>query len=332
MTSAIQRVVRAADSVVASAYLKLFNERSALMCFLFHSLFRDEREIAQNLCDPLDHTTIAKFREFIAHYLKAGYQFITVDDILGGLEAGKKYALITFDDGYFNNTLALPILEEFDVPATFFISTDHVKKNKSYWWDALYRERMAQGASLDQLDAETEELKALPTEQIEARLIERFGPDCLRPRGDIDRPFTLEELREFARNPHVHLGNHTADHAILINYRPEEAREQILGAQAQLQEVTGSAPIALAYPNGAHTDAIVKISGEAGIKVAFTVRPKKNVLPLDRASENLLRLGRFSFHDESAIDLQCRTHRSDLSLYGTFRKGYLRLRYGEATR
>jgi peptidoglycan/xylan/chitin deacetylase (PgdA/CDA1 family) len=332
MTSTIQRVVRAADSAVATAYLKMFSERNALMSFLFHSLFRNEQEMAQNVCDPLDRTTTAKLREFIAHYLKCGYEFISVDDLVKGLDSEKKYALITFDDGYYNNTLALPILEEFGVPAMFFIATDNIVENKCFWWDVFYRERVAQGASAEQLKTEVDELKTLRTTEIEAKLIARFGPDCLRPRCDIDRPFTVDELREFARNPYVHLGNHTADHAILLNYTPEEVREQVLAAQAKLKEITGVAPISLAYPNGGHTDAIVKACGELGIKAAFTVRPKKDDLPIDNSSETLLRLGRFSFHDEAGIDSQCRTNRSDLSLYGTFRDGYLRLRHGEATR
>ena len=41
--------------------------------------------------------------------------------------------MLTFDDGYYNNHLALPVLEEFDVPALFFISTNHVKQQKCFW-------------------------------------------------------------------------------------------------------------------------------------------------------------------------------------------------------
>lgn len=332
ITNTIQHAVRAADAAIASAYLKVFAERNALMSFLFHSVFRNEEEMAWNLADPLDRTTVGSFRQFIEHYLNHGYQFISPDDLLKGLDRNKKYALITFDDGYFNNTLALPILEEYGVPAVFFISTNHVLENKCFWWDALYRERAAQGASEQQIKREGFELKSLRTDQIEAELFKRFGPHVLAPRGDIDRPFSPAELREFARSRYVHLGNHTANHGILTNYTPDQVREQVLTAQAALRDISGVEPISIAYPNGAHNDAIVSSCSEIGLKIGFTVRPEKTALPLDAAAQSLLALGRFSFHGDGRIVTQCRTYRSDLLVYGMFRDGYLRLRRGKATR
>ena len=330
MTEAIQHMIRAADATIASAYLRLFREKNALMSFLFHSLFRDEREIEQHQVDPMQRTTVAQFRQFIEYYLDNDYQFIAPADLLAGLDPNKKYALITFDDGYFNNVLARPILEEYGVPAVFFISTNHVQQNKCYWWDVLHRERHAQGASIGQIKREANEFKRLRNSEIEERLKTLFGPDALRPRGDIDRPFTPAELREFASSPMVHLGNHTADHAILINYSLEEAKKQVLDAQAALQEMTGIHTDSIAYPNGGHDLAVVEACNEIGLKIGFTVRPEKVALPLDEKPQSMLRLGRFCLHGEDLVLRQCRTYRSDLQLYGAFRDGYLRLRRGQS--
>ncbi|MEJ7665168.1 MAG: polysaccharide deacetylase family protein [Hymenobacter sp.] len=60
-------------------------------------------------------------------------------DVLRGLDPAGKYALITFDDGYFNNHLALPVLRRYGVPATFFISSHHVLSGQAFWWDVVYR-------------------------------------------------------------------------------------------------------------------------------------------------------------------------------------------------
>ena len=324
VVDSIQHLVRATDAVVARAYLAMFRERNALMTFLFHALFEDTAEIARNDIDPLERTTVAKFRQLVEYYVDHGYRFITPDDLLAGLPDGK-FAMLTFDDGYHNNTRALPVLEEFKVPATFFISTNHVLENKCYWWDVFYRERLAQGAPVRSAYHEAIELKSLPTEQIEADLKSRFGAGALTPRGEIDRPFTPTELREFARHPQVRLGNHTANHAILLNYTDDQVRAQIQTAQEFLQDLTGTRPIAIAYPNGGHDDRIINICAELGLKIGFTIRPGKQPVPLAAASPDLMRLGRFCPHDESSIKTQCRTYRSDFALYGLFRGGYLRV-------
>jgi peptidoglycan/xylan/chitin deacetylase (PgdA/CDA1 family) len=330
MIATIQKLVRSADAAVARAYLAMRREQNALMPFLFHSLFRNQREMDLNVVEPLERTTVAQFRQFVEYYLEHGYRFVSPAEVLEGLSPSGKYALITFDDGYYNNTLARAVLEEFQVPAVFFISTNHVRQNKCFWWDVFFRERLAQGATRRQIYRETVGLKGMRTEEIEAMLVERFGAGALTPRGDVDRPFTPPELREFAACPYVHLGNHTANHAILTNYTPEEVREQVAGAQKALAEMTGVTPTAIAYPNGAHDPRIVEICREVGLRLGVTVRPHKTTLPIKAGWEGMLRIGRFCPNGDAPMVSQCRTYRSDLQLSGAFRAGYLRLLRGQS--
>lgn len=45
---------------------------------------------------------------------------------------------ITFDDGYADNFLvAKPLLEKHQLPATFFISSGNIGRQKEFWWDEL---------------------------------------------------------------------------------------------------------------------------------------------------------------------------------------------------
>ena len=139
-------------------------------------------------------------------------------------DLGEKYVLITFDDGYYNNTRALPILEERGVPAVFFISVNHVIQQKPYWWDVLHREvRKASWSNRDMIVAKGR-LKRLTHAEIDASLADTFGLSPAHPIGDTDRPLTIHELRELAGHSLVHIGNHTADHAILTNYSLSQAR------------------------------------------------------------------------------------------------------------
>lgn len=324
MIEAVQKIVRTTDAAVARAYLSFFRERNALITFLFHSLFRDEREMDLNLIDPLQRTTVRQFRALIEYYREHGYQFIGPDDLLAGLKPDRKYVQLTFDDGYYNNTLALPVLEQYKVPALFFISTDHVLQNKCFWWDVLYRERMSAGVTRRQAYQEALGMKYMRSEQIEQELSRRFGPAAFTPRGDIDRPFSPGELKAFSRSPYVFLGNHTANHGILTNYDADGVRAQLRRAQDALAEMTGAAPTAIAYPNGGYNEKVIQACREAGLKLGYTIRPEKVSLPVQVPPAGLFRLGRFVPHGLAPIDTQCRTCRSDLTLYGTFRNVYLR--------
>jgi peptidoglycan/xylan/chitin deacetylase (PgdA/CDA1 family) len=45
---------------------------------------------------------------------------------------------VTFDDGYVDNlTSALPILEQFEIPATVFVVANTLDTGEPYWWDVL---------------------------------------------------------------------------------------------------------------------------------------------------------------------------------------------------
>ena len=75
-------------------------------------------------------------------YLKKNFPIVRFEENWDTVQ--KPAIAITFDDGYADNlTEALPILREAEVPATFFISTEHLGVGGEFWWDAL--ERMVTG-------------------------------------------------------------------------------------------------------------------------------------------------------------------------------------------
>ncbi len=47
---------------------------------------------------------------------------------------------LTFDDGYSDNLYTVkPLLERYDIPATFFITTGDLQNKREFWWDELER-------------------------------------------------------------------------------------------------------------------------------------------------------------------------------------------------
>jgi peptidoglycan/xylan/chitin deacetylase (PgdA/CDA1 family) len=281
---------------------------------MFHVLFEDETAMARQLVDPQQHITTPIFAEFIAYYQACGYTFVAPADVLRGLDPAGKYVLITFDDGYYNNHLALPILRRYGVPATFFISTYHVQANRAFWWDVVYRERQQRPLSATAQEAEYALLKGLRHEEVDAYLRANFGEDALRPVSDLDRPFTPVELQAFAREPEVVLGNHTAHHAVLTNYAPPAAAQELAECQRYLAQLTGSEPVAVAYPNGNCSLAVVAAAAQAGLQLGVTVQAGKNYLPLAPVPANNLQLKRFLLWGNQDVQAQCTFFRTDFHL------------------
>ena len=314
----IMPALRYVDARAAELSLRLRGDRPALLGFMFHSLFADRAEVESGLLDPFQPVTVADLRAFIEIFLEAGYRFVAPADLEAGLMPEGRYALITFDDGYANNLRLLPILQEFDVPATLFVSANHLAEAKGYWWDVHYRESHKRGLPTDQVDAERDRLKELAPAQIDAELAGRFGAEALRPVGDSDRPMTESELKAFAADPRVTIGNHTADHARLTLCSDAEIVSQIRTCQDFLSTVLGITPEIIAYPNGDHDDRVVRIAAENGLRFGVTVEPCKTPLPL--VPEQQMTVPRFMPTGGPDLRAQCLSYRSELQLLAALRK------------
>lgn len=314
MSFSLNSIADRFDQFVSSYYLLFTRERNALITYLVHGLFKDRSQINLNHVRPQQGITIDIFRQFIEYHLRNGYCFISPEDILNGLSADKKYVLLTFDDGYFNNILSLELLHEYNIPAVFFISTGFIERNHCFWWDAIYRERLRRNSSSQAIRDEISQLKKVKYEVIEHYILDNFGEKALEPLSDIDRPFTPAELRSFAMDPLVHLGNHTANHAILTNYSPQEIRAEIIQGQSSINKIAGITPVIISYPNGNYNEEALSASIDTGLKLGITTYPRKNYLPMNLNGFNPFLIGRFTFSGNKDLRKQCDYYRSDFKI------------------
>jgi peptidoglycan/xylan/chitin deacetylase (PgdA/CDA1 family) len=300
------------DQIIAHSGLAFSGSEGVLLSFLFHGLF-DE------IADSQQGITVEMFECFVEYFQRHSYTFVSPNEIAHGLDSTGKYVLITFDDGYFSNVKALPVLEKHGIPAALFVSTDHVLEGKAFWWDVVERESLKRRVPQQQVNQVHESLRKLRTTDAEAFVRAEFGPRALRPLGDYDRPFTLPELREVAKHPLISLGNHTSNHDILTNYNATEIRAQIESAQEIIESIIGQAPNFIAYPNGEISDAVLEASRSSGMQFGLSVNPGRNRLPIEPGTLAAMKLKRFALTGDVAIEPQCRASRSMFSLY---RAGY----------
>ncbi|WP_019558823.1 polysaccharide deacetylase family protein [Thioalkalivibrio sp. ALE12] len=194
---------------------------------------------------------------------------LPLDEAVDRLRAGAlpaRAVSVTFDDGYADNAeVALPILREEGVPATFFIATGYLDGGRMFN-DTLIEtvRRLPKNADLGPeglgewtLETHQDRLKLIhalisqfkyqPAEQRTA------GTEALARRFGIDLPndlmMTRAQVHELAAAG-MGIGGHTATHPILTEVDTDTARAEIQRGKTDLEQML-SRPLRLfAYPNG----------------------------------------------------------------------------------
>lgn len=174
---------------------------------------------------------------------------------------------ITFDDGYADNVqVALPILRDEGVPATFFVATSYLDGGRM-WNDTVIEavRRMVPGehpfghAGMDTISVPHSldrrplvlsllgAIKHLPQEERqEAAEMLAAGVGQPLPGSLMMRRADLRTLIESGMD----VGGHTRSHPILSGLSAARAEEEIAGGLDDIAGLTGRRPTLFAYPNG----------------------------------------------------------------------------------
>jgi peptidoglycan/xylan/chitin deacetylase (PgdA/CDA1 family) len=108
---------------------------------MYHMIRKaDTSQESRYACPP------ERFRQHIQKLLEKGYPPISLEDagkaLLEGNDLPEKPVVITLDDGFEDNyTAAFPILSEFSVPATIFLSTGHLGSSNQWMSSSNYPQR-----------------------------------------------------------------------------------------------------------------------------------------------------------------------------------------------
>jgi peptidoglycan/xylan/chitin deacetylase (PgdA/CDA1 family) len=198
---------------------------------------------------------------------------------------------ISFDDGYRSfHDLALPVLMEYGLPATVFVTTGHMHEKGSMWNDMILEAvRRLPPTTLDLREVGlgelplrtmeqrrqtaqvlTERCKYMPLPEREAftALLQRRAGVALQQ----DLMLDADMLRTLSQN-HIEIGGHTVSHPILAKIDDEAARYEIVDNKQQLEAITGQPVRLFAYPNGKrnadYTAGHVRMLEDAGYSAAF---------------------------------------------------------------
>mgnify|MGYP003824504345 CR=1 FL=1 len=288
-------------------YLKQFFSKSQIFILMYHRVTPIRDSWTLESLSPLNFE-----RQII--YLQRHYKIISLEHLVESMAKGiclpKKTAVITFDDGYKDNYYyAYPILKNYCIPATFFLSTGHIGTGNLFWWDKIGY--AIQHTDLDQLDLDgigahslrsaderkmailriTERLKKVPSEKMNSLLKDLLAIACPEIPIDLGKKLIMswDDVREMSCDGFA-FGAHTANHPILTNMPLEQVEFEILQSKKDIEEKIGQKVTAFSYPGGCFDEDIVGLVQKSSFKCAVDGGRNRRVNPTD----NVYRLARIA--------------------------------------
>jgi peptidoglycan/xylan/chitin deacetylase (PgdA/CDA1 family) len=271
------RVVRRAVAAAAAT-----GRRSLVL--VFHRLLRDG-ETSGGVVPAVPAST---FRSQIEQLLDIG-DIVPLASILEGWGGhGRPCFAITLDDDYrSHHDVALPILREAGVPATFFLGGRSLHGLGLLWFEILDRILVAEAPSrlARDLGMSSEADPAMIAEACEGdprlqAILEEKGAGG-------DGHLTRDEIVSLS-SAGMTVGFHTLHHPRLTGLSRAQVRSAVTSGRAELEDLLGRPLTEFAYPHGKADPVVAAIVRDAGFRTAWTGRPA----PVTRRSEPHL-LGRW---------------------------------------
>ena len=207
----------------------------------------------------------------------------------------KNVVVITIDDGYKNVfDYAFPLLKKYQVPATFFVTTNFIAQTDWLWPDKvkyLLGNTQTQETHIEFNGTKTElnfgainHLCLNLENDKKLKFIEHLANrlTIALPVGPPDEfaSCTWQQLEEMQSNG-IEIGSHTLSHPSLGQVSHEQANLEIEHSLAVINTHLGTIPRTFCYPNGQPNDYnsnVIQMVDAAGYKAAVTAFPDKHVL------------------------------------------------------
>ncbi len=241
---------------------------------------------------PFDADVLSCTRdEFVREmrFVKKHFEVLTFADLAPGKSFTRSPLIITFDDGYKDNRdVALPVLEDLEMKAVFFVSTGYIGSGQAPWWDEVAwivkrctGKHLAacmggatraisvadEGARASAICSLLGEAKRLPNRGRLALLSELRGQAAPCPGEAL--MMSWDDVRHMAARG-MEIGSHTVTHPLLDRLEsPEELAAELRESKLRIELETGRPVTALSYPVGRTsgvTEALARQVTEAGYR------------------------------------------------------------------
>lgn len=298
------------------SYTQFLSENSVAI-FLFHGVVENNPCRVRNYTRK--HLLLDEFVEVIGDLAQSGTG-VSMDEVIAFHESGAqpppRAFAITFDDGFENNlTVAVPVLADFRLSATFYITTDFVERNLMSWtdriewafeeagtvrialpWDDDYRTARSDAekrALLDDIRAHVKTDLSIDAQQLASDLQDQIGfPETWSGEGPLDRKLNWPQVRDLGTLGDNIIGGHSHTHAILSALDEVELNREIGTSLNLLRTRAGVSSSHYSYPEGlAHcvNETVIAALKANGIRCSPTA-----ISGVNPPSQNLFELRRIT--------------------------------------
>ena len=228
---------------------------------------------------------------------KSNYEIVSlsrVAKILNDNYKKKKFAVLTFDDGYIDNYVhAYPIFKKHRVPFSIYVTTNFPDGNAILWWyileDLILKETRIEFqlngleyqyscASLLQKEWAYQQIHGLilngPSNDLNQRIrqvFKNYDIDFLKKTSEL--ALTWEQIREMSADPLVEIGAHTINHHALSKLIDSDVQKEIEGSRDKIESEINQKVEHFSYPFGTRNEAgqrEFKIAKKCGFKTSTT--------------------------------------------------------------
>ena len=280
--------------------------------FLFHRVHpkRDK------LWDPMDPALFEK----CIKYITKNYDVVSLEEYVLSekkYNSHKKVATILFDDGYKDNIeYAVPILQKYKCPASFYIVTECIDKNIPTWThivEYLFQNTKKSTINFDTSNFPLQLQKAHFSNEVEKlNYIKQLKPylksishtnrlvilnqvqDAINDVSLPQKMMSWSDIKELSQAGYK-IGSHTVTHAMLGTINDEQiVEEELLASANAIEKQVGSFPKTISYPVGSYNSTTIKLSQKVGYKIGLAV--KQDTYKPER--DNIYEIPRIELYNE----------------------------------
>lgn len=283
--------------------------------YLFHGVVDQHHEVVRNYTRK--HISTKVFRRVLGSLSECGSP-VSMDQIVdhhtGGEPLPPKAFAITFDDGFENNySIAADVLQEYTIPATFYITTGFVENNSMSWIDRIehcfartqcasirfpWRDKPIPFSDSQQKIAVLEIIRAnvkvnpiLDVDEFVADICRQCEMPEVRSSDDpLDQKMSWTQVRELADDDLFTIGGHSHTHRTLAFLSQDELAKEIHHSLHLLEDRAGVHARHYSYPEGfrhSYSDTVIEKLKQHAIECCPTAEVGVNSI-----SDDLFRLRR----------------------------------------